>query len=440
MLASAFFALILTGATALGVWTVRSTMLEELRGQILDELRLLTLIDEEEGRAELIETVESLASRRVPHQRVVGAFTPQGTPLAGDLATLPGFPAWGTLTQSVGDPPKPIAFQVRVMRLDDAVLVLGRSQTLILRTQAVLARNAVVSVLVIVAAVLVLGYWSSKVVSRQLARMSSALERFAEGRSDTRIAMRGSNDQITFVADQIDAQLGRLGALMETMRRSGIAIAHDLRTPLARASLFLQETVRDTDLPADARERLEAAIGELEALSGTFDTIMRISQIEASNDTSAFTRVDLPALAQEICETYAPVFEDGGLELECRADAPVTVECDRRMIGQALVNLAENVIRHCPPGTRALLATRREEGFGVIELVDDGPGVPDDALETLFDAFYQGDPSRRSGGTGLGMALVRTIAEHHGGSVHALSARPGLRVILRLPFHDGTHA
>ena len=131
-------------------------------------------------------------------------------------------------------------------------------------------------------------------------------------------------------------------------------------------------------------------------------------------------------------DAFAPSAEDAGQALRFEGGAPVFVDGDGELLTQMLVNLVENALRHAGPSAHVLvnvLVTTEEAGArATVSVVDDGPGVPDEERERLFDRFYRLERSRSTPGSGLGLALVAAIARLHGGLVSLSNVRPGLRV------------
>lgn len=136
-----------------------------------------------------------------------------------------------------------------------------------------------------------------------------------------------------------------------------------------------------------------------------------------------------------VAEIYADVAEDAGLKLIDRVDAnrELMVHGDRELLIQMFVNLVENAIRHCPDGTEITLAIDRHGGKITASVADNGPGIPEDEREKVFRRLYRLDKSRTTAGSGLGLSLVRAIADLHGGAVALKDAKPGLICEVTLP-------
>jgi signal transduction histidine kinase len=424
--------LALLGAGLLIVREAREAFAAELDMQIEDSLLVLKDTYRIGGRDALVATVDDLATDPTVSQHVSGVFAPDGTPLAGRIDQLPAVTDRGRITLENTATGKVETYHVRVEALADGVLVVGRSTRLVDRT----VRQMQI-VLPVIGLFLVIGISGAGMIvhgalAGELTRLEVALRRFAAGQMAARVALDGPpRDKIEDIAALVNAHLDQLQTSIAATERTAAAIAHDLRTPLTRASLQIQAVAGRDDMAADAAGALDEASAELEHLSAICDAILRISTIEATVGKAAFSRFDLGALAGEIAESYGPVLEDAGMRLDWVAPAgPVPVTADRRMIAQVIVNLLTNVMAHCPKGSTASLRVSSEGGKPGLSVSDDGPGVPEAERDAIFEPFRRLDPSRSRGGAGLGLALVRAAARHHGAGLAALDARPGLRVTL----------
>jgi signal transduction histidine kinase len=260
-----------------------------------------------------------------------------------------------------------------------------------------------------------------------IARTSRAI---MEGDLSARIPVRGTHDEIDQLIVSLNAMLARIQQLMDGLRQVSSDIAHDLRTPLGRLRQQLEEARERATTTADYRAATEAAIEEADALLETFSALLRIAQVEAGAQRSAFAAFDLSGLVKSLGETYEPVAEDSGHRLDVAADDGISFTGDRQLVAQLLTNLLENALRHTPVGTKISLRLQKQDGGFRLAVADDGPGIPATEHDKVFDRFYRLDRSRSTAGSGLGLAMVRAIAGLHGLSIRLEDANPGLRVIL----------
>ena len=433
-----------------------AAMLGELEAQVIAELVLLREIAGESGEGALVDAVHRMEQSGASGARLTALFDETGARLAGDIDAVPRFVGWRTLEVTRRLEHESGPYRARVERWRHTTVMVGRSTRLVERAQARLVRDLAAAGSLVTALCLLIGYVASRATRDKLERMAETLDRVSLGETRARLPIGRTNDQIDRVSRQINGHLERLSTLMESLRNTAGAIAHDLRTPLARASLKLQEVLVDESLDARDVELLEGVAGELEELGEIVETVLRIARIEAADDGRDFRTFPLARLVEEIGDVFLPVAEERGQTLETRSideevlrPAPSTgsggpvapagsagrlVRGDERMLRRMLANLVENAIRHCPEGTRIRLSSGPGRQGGAALLVeDDGPGIPPEERGRVLEPFVRLDASRTTAGTGLGLALVGAVARRHGARVALEDAAPGLRVVVDFP-------
>ena len=227
--------------------------------------------------------------------------------------------------------------------------------------------------------------------------------------------------------------LDRIHELMESLRQVSNDIAHDLRTPLSRLRQRLEGALA-ADLPAAAmRESLTAAIADTDSILETFGALLRIAQIETGTRKSGFQETDLGNVVETVTDAYAPVLEEQCKRLELDVSQGITFFGDGELLTQLVANLIENAIQHTPEGTTVRIGLNRRGQDVLLTVADNGPGVPLDQRHRLFDRFYRGDPSRKTTGSGLGLSLVKAVADLHNATVDVRDNHPGLLVEIAFP-------
>lgn len=296
----------------------------------------------------------------------------------------------------------------------------------------ILAGGMQLSLLATILATGLLGALSAWRGQTRLNAINDGLAEVAQGRLDRRIALEGRDD-LSLLAERIDATTARLERAMTRMRVQSSNIAHDLRTPLARLRAQIEGSLNDA---ADRRRavgprELNAALEQIDQITGTFEALLRLARIESGAGRESFSPVDLGALADRVVETFGPVVEDAGQTLRMAVSHAATINGDPDMLIQLAANLIQNALRHASDG-RAV--TMRVEGRR-LTISDQGPGVPAAERETVLQPLYQGAAARHGEGVGLGLSLVRAIADLHGAEL-SLSDGPGgrgLSVAVRFP-------
>ena len=367
-------------------------------------------------------------------ERIAGNL-PAMEPVEGELL-LPVSHLYPNRSAKADGPADSYPVVARGQRLENGeYLLVGES-----RYRAVKAREAIVWALGwgIVITVLLSGIGGAALRTgflRRIEEINRTTRSIMEGDLSKRMPTRGSGDEMDRLALNLNAMLARIQTLMESLKRVSDDIAHDLRTPLSRLRHRL-EVARDKAGP-DGDPVIEQSIAELDAILETFSALLRIAQIESGARRAAFSEVSLARVASAVHEAYLPVVEDRGQKLVVLLDPAPLVHGDRELLTQMMANLIENPIRHCPPGVTITIGLRQEGGVPVLCVADTGPGIPVAEREKVFRRFYRLEASRTTPGSGLGLALVKAVAELHGASVELADNGPGLRVTVRFDASKG---
>jgi signal transduction histidine kinase len=254
------------------------------------------------------------------------------------------------------------------------------------------------------------------------------VERWGEGDLSTRIKESGS-DELAFLAQRFNHAAERIETLLKSHKSLLANASHELRSPLARIRMGLE--LMGPDTPAGFQEEIRRNIAELDQL---IDEILLASRLDAKeSDLGTVEAVDLTGLAAEECAR-------AGAELlpSAGGDALV-VDGVAKLLRRAVRNLLENASRYSSGPVTVELT--REGGDAVVRVRDRGPGVPPALRERIFEPFYRlPGASERNGGVGLGLALVKSIAERHGGSVRCEDGpEGGASFVIRLPASAPAH-
>ncbi len=290
--------------------------------------------------------------------------------------------------------------------------------------------NALLSGLAITTALaLGAGLLVSSRVARRVEAIAQTGREIMEGDLSQRVPTNGSGDDFDQLAANLNRMLERIEGLMAAVRQVSDNIAHDLRTPLTRLRTRL-ELAQAAD-PRQAREAVDQAVEDAEELLATFNALLRIARIESGSRRSAFATFDLAGLVHDVGELYEPLASDKGQQLIVKAEGAISVRGDRDLLFQALTNLVDNAIKYTPQGGQVILAATPGDRGPEVMVADTGPGIPPELREKVFQRFFRADDSRATPGSGLGLSLVRAVADLHGASIGLEAGDPGLRVVLR---------
>ena len=269
----------------------------------------------------------------------------------------------------------------------------------------------------------------ARIFLQPLKRVAAATHRLAAGEYATRVAVT-SHDELGRLAEDFNRLAQALERNEELRRRFMADVSHELRTPIAvlRAGL---EAIEDGVRPL-TREAVALLHGEVAALGKLVEDLYQLALADVGALTYRKERIDLCEVLDQVMESFA----GRGLSLEKHFPHGLPVLADADRLAQAFRNLLENSVRYTDAGGRVRVSARREGGRVAVDFEDSAPGVPAEALPKLFERFYrvEGSRSRANGGAGLGLAIVRSVVEAHGGTIEAgASPLGGLRVTISLP-------
>jgi len=275
----------------------------------------------------------------------------------------------------------------------------------------------------------------SRNLLRRVEQVNRTSERVMAGNLSDRVPLRGTSDEFDQLAANLNRMLDQIERLMTAMREVTDDVAHDLRTPLSRLRTRLERALVAPSEASSAagsaqNEAIRAAIEEADRLLATFNALLRIAELESGARHDQTEPLDLSEVARSAAELYEPVAEEKGFTLKVLAETGVRIRGDRHLLSQALANLLDNAIKYAGGGALELRVFS-ENGQAVLEVADRGPGIPEADRQSVFDRFVRLEPSRTTPGNGLGLSLVRAIAQRHGGSVTLDDNDPGLRIRLK---------
>ena len=279
-----------------------------------------------------------------------------------------------------------------------------------------------------------LGLSASALLANRLRRLEAAAERIAGGDFDQPIVDRGDDEigQLATAFDRMRIQLAQL----DTARKEFVANAsHELRTPLFSLGGFL-ELLADEDLDDETRQRfLDTMQGQVARLTKLSADLLDLSRVDAGQLRVAREPVDLRDLAQSVVDELEPMRAASGHLLETLADGDVWAVGDEERVLQIGRALVVNALVHTPSGSHVLVRVRRRGDWAELSVEDDGPGIPADQREAVFERFYRMEGSVASG-SGLGLAIAKELARLMGGSVR-VESRPGRTAfVLELPVEE----
>ena len=264
---------------------------------------------------------------------------------------------------------------------------------------------------------------------RRLAQIADTAHQVREGSLSVRVPplARRRLDDIDELGIALNQMLDRIGGLIAQLRRVTSDVAHDMRTPLSRMRLKLEQLERSVALAPADRLAVTSVHADLRELLRTFDALLQLAEIEGRNLFEDGAVFDLAEAVSRVAEAFRPDVEDSGRSLSLQV-TPALVRGDTALAAQLVANLLENAMRHTPVGSTIRVQARPWQDGVQLSVVDNGPGIPVHLREAVLAPYFRLDSSRSTPGSGLGLAIVAAIAQRHQARLTLDDNEPGLRV------------
>ena len=426
---------------AIVYWITLGALDRQRSDSVQREMQVLSDLYRERDVDSVVRAIQLRVVDLRPPRRYYLLQDASGVRVAGNLPPMK--PAEGEVELSVsslfpdrvGKPDDPLdAYPVAALgiRLENGgFLLVGENQYRTIKAREAIIRafswGIVITVLLAAGGGMVLGVG----FLRRIEEINRTTRSIMEGDLTQRVPARGGGTEMDQLALNLNAMLDRIQMLMESVKRVSDDIAHDLRTPLSRLRHQL-ENARSKVVPGEDAV-IEQSIAELDSILATFSALLRIAQIETGARKAAFSCVDLAQIVTSVTEAYAPVAEDRDQKLEVMIEHASSIHGDRVLLMQLVANLIENSIHHCPAGVKIAVGLRQDADATLFYVADTGPGIPEHERNKVFRRFYRLETSRTTPGNGLGLSIVKAIADLHGASVEMSDNQPGLQVAIRFP-------
>jgi signal transduction histidine kinase len=418
--------LALLGAIVFAVMHVAFT--RQLDSMVSDEAQTLVQEYRSGGDRELAEAISVREASSSPTHMMYGVYSPDGRRIHGSFpASRPELGLHAIAFQDDAEGPDKARAQVVDLSPRERLVVAVDSDWL-----EIIERTIVIVFSIAFLGACAMGFTGAVVLGsylrRRLHSITASAQAIIGGDIRKRMPVTPRRDEFDQLAATLNRMLDRIEGLLESLRQVSNDIAHDLRTPLARLRNNLERGSVDG---ADAV--VGNAIKQVDEVLALFAAILRLAEVESGETKRLFGPVDVTAVMTELAESYVPVFEDRSQTLLWSLEPGLSVQGDRELLAQAVVNLLENAQRHTPHGTVVRL-TAASAGNGIcLQVADNGPGVPKCDLDRVTKRFARLENSRNGPGYGLGLSLVTAVAKLHGGQLILRNLTPGLSATIELP-------
>jgi heavy metal sensor kinase len=254
-------------------------------------------------------------------------------------------------------------------------------------------------------------------------QITRAAELITQHNSSERMPVARTGDELEKLSVSLNRMIARLDDAFRNSKRFVADASHELRTPLTILHGELEMLAEDAQLNAEGRERVASMLEEVARLGRIVEQLFALSRLDAGESQTEWKQFDLAELARTTAEHMGLLAEDKNISISCDASRPVLIEGDRARLKQVIVNLLDNAVKYTPEHGGIQLSVNAIKDSAVLEISDNGIGIPSEALPHVFERFFRVDPSRSgdSGGAGLGLSIVKSICTAHGAEVEAQS-------------------
>ncbi|HEY1796246.1 MAG TPA: ATP-binding protein [Stellaceae bacterium] len=277
-----------------------------------------------------------------------------------------------------------------------------------------------------------------RAVLRRVEIINRAATAIVQGDLSRRLPTRDTSDEFDQLAQTINLMLRQIERLIEGVRNTSNAVAHDLRTPLAELRARLEGIIRNEERREQPGnnpvvDEIHQAVADIDRLIGVFNALLRLSEIDSGMRRSGFRAVALAEITTEVAELYGPLIEERGIDFVVDVPEDLAVSGDPFLLAEAVGNLVDNAAKYTPKGGTISVAVRLvDESHTDIIVADTGPGIDASEKSSVTARFYRGRAADGIGGVGLGLSVVEAVARLHGGALELADNAPGLVATLRI--------
>lgn len=282
------------------------------------------------------------------------------------------------------------------------------------------------------------GYAMSGRALRPVAEMAAAARRITSDTLGSRLPNPNPHDELGQLASVFNDTLQRLESSFDALKRFTSDASHELRTPLTALRSTGEVALRGERSNGELRETIGSMLEEAQRLNDLTDTLLLLARAESGRMPLHRETIVLEELIRETCEKLEVLATEKNQRIEITAATGTSIEADRVLLRQAITNLLHNAIRHSPPETTIRVSSFAQGNHAIIEIADQGPGIPPEHRDKIFERFYRIDKARArartDGGAGLGLALAKLFVEQNGGEIRLANEQGrGSRFTIHIP-------
>ncbi len=261
------------------------------------------------------------------------------------------------------------------------------------------------------------------IIQRRLEQVNKAMNRVMCGERDVKLPVSRQDDEFDILAIHLNFMIEQMHSNESTLKSLTVGLAHDMRTPIARLKLRLEDVLKNNHFKPEQRNAIVACHDELDLLHSLFSSMLEIAKLNAKQTEIAFDVVNLGVIAKDAIEFITPIAEQKQQEILFREDQVCLVKGDRSLLFRAIFNLVENAVKYTPEkGSIQIIVDK----LGVV-VSDTGIGISHLDKHHVCEPMYRADKSRTEQGNGLGLSLVDAVVRRHNAQLLFQDNHPGLR-------------
>ncbi|TIH12923.1 HAMP domain-containing protein [Marinifilum sp. JC120] len=268
------------------------------------------------------------------------------------------------------------------------------------------------------------GIMFSRHVLRPVRELAATAKKVSSGDMKSRVPIFEKSGEIRELTELFNLMMERIEILITAMRDTLGNVSHDLKTPLARMKARIEQAILSDASAEEQREVLMDCAEDIERIDKLINMLMDITEAETGQMHLSPEPLSCSEIINETIDLYEIIAEDRNIHITNRANNYM-ISADRQRILQVIGNLTDNALKYTPEGGKIIFKTGLEDKFTVISIQDNGPGIPKEERDRIFEKLYREDKSRSTKGVGLGLSLVRAVMQAHGGSVTVHDAPEG---------------
>ena len=294
--------------------------------------------------------------------------------------------------------------------------------------------------IVVAAAALIAALIFAFTLTAPIKALTSTIRRMGRGDLSARVKVRASGE-LKALADSYNAMAEKIENFDQSRSQFVQNASHELKTPLATMKILLENLIYQPDMPQELRaEFMQDMNHEIDRLSGIITDLLTLTQMDSQAAALKLEKMNLTELCEETLHALQPTAEKARLTLTAELAPDVTINGDASKLGQVVYNLIDNAVKYTPEGGIVTVTLTSDSREAVLNVRDNGIGIPPEDLSHIFDRFYRVDKarSRATGGTGLGLSIVRQMVQLHGGEITVDSVSgEGSTFTVTLPLRKG---